>query len=284
MRILRLLLINRKHISWYTHIDIDFSADKHVILGSNGSGKSTLLSELSALPPDAANYSGDGQKSIWFELDNGDVIEFTSYPNQKKHHCVYLNDNVDKNINVSGTITEQRELAKKYTGITQVYFDYFIFGQQKFTMTKPAFRRTIFDDLNTASYAYVFGVYNKVKSDLKDTVAIIKHLGKRLVALEQERLSDDRVCELETTLTQISEELEGWFDLRVKNRRSIKAIRSDMDKVVKANTPAMKSLEQRFETLSGMTTVSDVKAVIAGYAAEISSCRARIEELTVELA
>ena len=66
MRILRLLLINRKNISGLDYIDIDFSHDKHVILGSNGSGKSNLLSEMSALPPDANLYGSEGQKSIWF--------------------------------------------------------------------------------------------------------------------------------------------------------------------------------------------------------------------------
>ena len=285
MRILRLLLINRKNISGLDYIDIDFSHDKHVILGSNGSGKSNLLSEMSALPPDANLYGSEGQKSIWFELDNGDVVEFTSYPNQKKHHCVYLNDDTTRNVNVSGTITEQRELAKRFTGITQVYFDYFVLGKQSFTATKAAFRRTIFDDLNTASYDYALGVHAKIKGDIRDNVAVLKHLTKRLTTLELERVDDARLKEMEDALTLVSEELDGWYALRVKDRRSVTEIKRDAAKAAKDVAPYVTSLCKRFDKLvDTLATPSDVKEALAVINAQTASVREHIDRLNSELA
>lgn len=284
MRILRLLLINRKNISGLDYIDIDFSHDKHVILGSNGSGKSNLLSEMSALPPDANLYGSEGQKSIWFELDNGDVVEFTSYPNQKKHHCVYLNDDTSRNVNVSGTITEQRELAKKFTGITQVYFDYFVLGKQSFTATKAAFRRTIFDDLNTASYDYALGVHARIKSDIRDNVAVLKHLTKRLTTLELERVDEAKLKEMEDALALVSEELDGWYALRVKDRRSVAEIKREAAKAAKDVAPYVASLCKRFDKLTDeLATPSDVKEALAVINAQITSVREHIDRLNNEL-
>jgi hypothetical protein len=97
-----------------------------------------------------------------------------------------------------------KEDTKRFTGITQVYFDYFVLGKQSFTATKAAFRRTIFDDLNTASYDYALGVHAKIKGDIRDNVAVLKHLTKRLTTLELERVDDARLKEMEDALTLVS--------------------------------------------------------------------------------
>ena len=235
MQYLRLLLIDRKNMSGITRLDVDLSGSQHLILGSNGSGKSNFLRELSGLPPDANLYGPNGQKSIWYKLDNGDVIEFTSYPNQRKPHQVYLNDNRDVNLNVSGTQTEQRELVKRYTGVTQVYFDLFILGKISFSETKPSLRRMLFDDMSNASYDYAMAVYTRVKDGHKEHQAVVKHLTKRLVELNNQKLDEHDIARLEQELEQTDKELADWFELRKRDTRDVETIKSEMSVIAREN-------------------------------------------------
>lgn len=284
MQYLRLLLIDRKNMSGITRLDVDLSGSQHLILGSNGSGKSNFLRELSGLPPDANLYGPNGQKSIWYKLDNGDVIEFTSYPNQRKPHQVYLNDNRDVNLNVSGTQTEQRELVKRYTGVTQVYFDLFILGKISFSETKPSLRRMLFDDMSNASYDYAMAVYTRVKDGHKEHQAVVKHLTKRLVELNNQKLDEHDIARLEQELEQTDKELADWFELRKRDTRDVETIKSEMSVIARENRGRVNNLLRWFEKLEDdLDTPAKVKEKIAGVQGEVKSIREQISTLDIEL-
>ena len=283
MQYLRLLLIDRKNMSGIKLLDVDLSHNQHLVLGSNGSGKSNYLRELSGLPPDANLFGPNGQKSIWYKLDNGDVIEFTSYPNQRKHHQVFLNDNRDNNLNISGTQTEQRELVKRFTGVTQVYFDLFILGKISFCDTKPTLRRTLFDDMSNASYDYALGVYGRVKDGYKEQQAIVKHLTKRLSELNNQKLNDEDIYQLERELERIDKELADWYDLRKKDRRKASAIKREMSEIADSNRNRVNNLLKWFEKIEDdLDTPAKVKEKIAGINGEIKSIREQISALDIE--
>lgn len=284
MHYLRLLLIDRKNMSGIKLLDIDLSHNQHLVLGSNGSGKSNYLRELSGLPPDVSLFGPNGQKSIWYKLDNGDIVEFTSYPNQRKHHQVFLNDNRDNNLNVSGTQTEQRELVKRFTGVTQIYFDLFVLGKVSFCDTKPTLRRTLFDDMSNASYDYAMGVYTRVKDGHREQQAIVKHLTKRLSELNNQKLSDEDIYHLEHELERIDKELAEWYELRKKDRRKVNTIRQEMSEIASNNRSRVSNLLKWFEKIEDdLDTPAKVKEKIAGINGEIKNIREQISILDIEL-
>lgn len=284
MRILRLILINRKRLSGYTKIDIDLSDEKHLILGDNGSGKTNFLSELSALPPDPKDYGPEGQKSIWFELDDGKIIEFTSYPNQKKLHEVFINDDKENNINISGTVTEQKELAKKYTGITKEFFDLLILGDEKFTESKPVYRRELFNKINPTNFDFALKLYQKLRDGYKANQAVIKHLSKHLSILETKKINDEEIEAMESRLRMIDDELSVWLDLKLKNLRKPSSIKKDIHDITVEYRNHIKRLSKRFDKLEDhLDNSTAVKEEIAGTTAELKAVRSQMGELSTAL-
>lgn len=284
-RILRLLLVNRKRLSGIKKIDIDFSHEKHLLLGDNGSGKTNLLTELSALPPDNKDYDGPGQKSIWFELDDGKIITFNSYPNQKRHHEVFINDDETDNINLSGTVTEQKELAKKYTGITKEFFDLLILGLDRFTETKPVYRREVFNKINTTNFDYALKIYQKARDGFRNDQAIIKHLTKQLVLLESQKLEDSVIQEMGSRQRLINDELAIWLDLKRKDLvRKPNEIKTELEKLAATHTATTNRLLKRFDKIeSDLDSPEKVKEKIAHLNGEIKIVREVIAKADKEL-
>ena len=183
------------------HIEINFNARDQIIIGTNGSGKTSIFHELSALPADKAQFEKTGKKEIHIRKDGKSIVA-TSLFNPKPFHS-FMVDGVE--MNESGLVTIQTELAEKYTGVTQEIQDLLI-GKILFTSMKGDVRRQWFTRLSDANIEYLIGVYVRFKDELSVISGGLKLAKRKLVAETSKAIKDDE-------LNVIRKDVEGLYHL-----------------------------------------------------------------------
>ena len=183
------------------HIEINFNARDQIIIGTNGSGKTSIFHELSALPADKAQFEKTGKKEIHIRKDGKSIVA-TSLFNPKPFHS-FMVDGVE--MNESGLVTIQTELAEKYTGVTQEIQDLLI-GKILFTSMKGDVRRQWFTRLSDANIEYLIGVYVRFKDELSVISGGLKLAKRKLVAETSKAIKDD-------DLNVIGQDVAGLYQL-----------------------------------------------------------------------
>lgn len=166
-----------------------------LIIGTNGSGKSSLLSEISPLPANPNDFNPGGFKKI-FITNNSYSYELTNtFTTPAKHS--FLKEGVE--LNVGGTVTVQKELARQEFGITKEIQD-LLLGKTQFDSMSPSTRRHWFTQLSETNYDYAISLFNRIKERHRDVSGALKLAKKRLVAETAKVMSEAerRVLDKET--------------------------------------------------------------------------------------
>ena len=155
-----------------------------MITGGNGSGKTSLMSELSPLPADKSNFRKGGYKEIHIEK-SGNKYKLISDFSNGSHFSFLVND---QELNESGNITTQRELAQQHFNITQNIHEILI-GLETFTDMSLLARKKLFSSITHLNIDKVLENYNNLKEELKSNELLLK-TQTSLLQTEEEKLID----------------------------------------------------------------------------------------------
>lgn len=134
----------------------------NVLSWKNGYGKSSFLSQLTPLPADLnKDYFDGGYKELHIEHNNDNYIIISGINGTKKHS--FIKNDIE--LNDSGTITIQRQLAEEHFGITNEIND-ILLGKIEFVNMSPALRKEYLNYICPIDMEYGINIYNKIKEDL----------------------------------------------------------------------------------------------------------------------
>lgn len=221
---------HRFKLNEFTHFSATYTNILQIILGTNGSGKSSLVEMLTPLPPNPSDFAKDGSKIIHIE-DDGKFFEISTRFGVPHPHC-FIVDGVEKND--SHNITAQRELVKKYFGITPET-QKLLMGNETFTRMRPERRKEILLKLSDAKYDYPLAVYMKLKERYRDLVGAQKIASNTLVRESEKLISDEETIQLKLEINSLHELLNGLLEIR-------KPIEEDMDNLRITSTRLDKDL------------------------------------------
>lgn len=175
-----------------------------LILGTNGCGKSSLLGELTPLPPNPADYTKEGSKTITI-AHRGDRYVLKSWFNPSQKHSFIKND--DEELNPGGTVTVQKEMVRQVFGVTPEIHE-LLLGLETFTSMSPARRREWFTQLSDVNYDYALQVFGRLKERSRDISGALKLAKKRLVAESAKLMTADDELRLKQEVQQLLDELD----------------------------------------------------------------------------
>lgn len=191
-----------------------FTDPFQVILGTNGSGKTSILRELHPLPADAADYTAGGYKEVTIDHDGSTYLIKSICKSTMKHE--FWRDGVQ--MNQGGTATVQRELVKRFFGLTPQLIE-LMNGGVLFQNMSAVKRRELFTELCPVDLSYAIGVFNRLKGSYRDTIGARKHVEARLAAETVKLMTPEEAELLDQQITVIQSELEiltANRDLQVK--------------------------------------------------------------------
>lgn len=192
----RLALANIRNLS------ATFTSPLQVILGRNGCGKSSVLKELSPMPADSNAYAPMGGKEVVIEHNGQEYIIKSINKSTMKHE--FWCDGVQ--LNQGGTATVQRELVKRYFGLTPTILD-LLNGTVTFQHMSVAKRRELFTELCPVDLSYALGVYNKLRTQYRDVIGARKHAEGRLASETSKLMPEEEYRALEAQVTLLQDEL-----------------------------------------------------------------------------
>lgn len=230
----------RLKLGHINHIEIDFNTRDQLIIGTNGSGKSSLFFELSALPPDRTQYEKDGRKEIHINKDGKKIVAVSTF-NPKPFHSFKVDG---EEMNESGLITIQNELALKYTGVTQEIHD-LLTGKILFTSMKSDVRRQWFTRLSDSNIEYLINLYVKFKEELSVISGGLKLAKRKLVSETSKTIKEDELKSIRKDVESLYQLIEylverripvdtNLNDLKTERSRLLDYVKNLTDSVVKA--------------------------------------------------
>lgn len=226
-----------------------------LIIGSNGSGKSSLMKELSPLPAIPAEFQKDGFKSIEI-TSNGHhyLLQSIFSPQGNKFH--FIKDGVE--INEGHTVTVYKDLCKIEFGITQEVMN-FLLGEKGFCAMSPKDRRALFTTVADVDYEYAIKYYQRLSSQLRDTVGAIRETKKKLQAEAAKKLTSEE----EESLRKEVDLLRSKIGLAIENKPRARAnffdVRSNLDKSLRDIESTISELESIRRELWKNTEYKDYK-------------------------
>lgn len=272
MRILELTLVGytRLLLSGIKVIHYTPEQDCQLILGTNGSGKSSLMREMSLLPASPSNFTKNGSKRVKAE-HNGSIYEVVSVFSPKVEHRFYKDG---ESLNPGGTITVQKELVKKYTGLDEELFNLLI-GATLFTAMPPLKRRDWIMRLSGNDLTYAMRVFTLLKNKLRDTTGVVKHYAKRLGEEADKLPTPDEMAQMETICNDTKELLTV---LMVNKERGIDT-KKNISERIKQKTVEMERLCKQIIKLEVPTraSVSELDGAISEVRFSISELRAGLD-------
>lgn len=198
------------------HIELNFNARDQIIIGTNGCGKSSILYELSPLPADKDNYEKTGRKEIHITKDGKSIIATSTF-NPKPFHSFILDG---EELNESGLITIQKELAEKYTGITAEIHE-LMMGKISFTTMRANDRREWFTKLSDVNYEYLIGVYLKFKEITRDITGALRQAKSKLVTETSKAIKDDELKTIRNDVEKLYELIEYLAERRMPIEQNV---------------------------------------------------------------
>ena len=187
MKILSLELFgyNRFNLSNITKFKITPKSSIQIIIGTNGCGKSSLLEALSPYPQPKSDFITGGEKSLELEHNNSHYLLVSRYSNSAKHE--FIKNGI--NLNEGGTFSVQKELVEKELGFSSHLHD-LLTGKLTFTNMNSVQRRNWIMRISGIDLEYALGLYDKIKTKLRDAQGALKHSEVRL-GTESQKLLDE---------------------------------------------------------------------------------------------
>lgn len=272
MRILELTLVGytRLLLSGINVIHYTPEQDCQLILGTNGSGKSSLMREMSLLPANPSYFTKGGSKRVKAE-HAGSIYEVSSTFSPKAEHRFYKDG---ESLNPGGTITVQRELIKKYTGLDEELFSLLI-GSTLFTAMPSLKRRDWIMRLSGNDLTYAMRVFTLLKNKLRDATGVVKHYAKRLGEEADKLPSVDEITQMQTICENTKELLTV---LMLNKERGLESKKSISERI-KQQTAELERLCKQIIKLEVPTraTVAELDGAISETKFSISELRAGLD-------
>lgn len=176
----------------------------NILIGRNGHGKSRILAELNELPADPKNYLEGGCK-ILVKEHLGKKYFLESHFGEHNYHSFKDEKGVEYNPN--GTSTVQKDLVKKFFGLTPLT-NRILSGlrpSDRFTLLPEAVRKDFFMELYPNDTKYALGYYDRMRQALNDCTGAIRNQTKRLAEEKQraEVIASKTTEELEKDIAEI---------------------------------------------------------------------------------
>lgn len=280
-------------------LEIDLTKQITVVLGCNGSGKSSLL-ELLLKPYPAANKSFNKDGCFILEVEvNGHTITLTADFSQKKTYSFILKDDEgEKELNMGGLVTVQRDLVAQYMGLDDDVAD-ILLGKLKFTDMPVSKRKSIISRISQLDLTYAYDLNKRIATKTRDLKGVISHLGNRITTttkqlqeLHIESTEDDLLTIKDdiNAITQVfmNEQLESSSEYSryvqefESNNKMISGISDKLLKLDKKWKQSRLGLE--YDSLDDLTKgISDASNVKQKYVTLTNDTSGRIEELNTVL-
>lgn len=235
-------------------IEVDFTSQVQIIIGTNGAGKSTLLREINVLPAQSSDYMPGGYKRV-IVIDKGNRFFLESFFGKPTKHTFEMNG---VNLNVSGKETEQRKLVKDHFGITPQLMK-LATGEINFSSLSSQARRDWLMSISGMNFEYGMQLFQRIRDFNRDAQALSKSMTGR-EADEIEKLSQigdvsimkERAAELSKAITklmrmQTNKELRTASEIKHEATRKLERIKRESIEGIKQ---LPRALVYRFESVS----------------------------------
>ncbi len=222
----------------FSEFSLKASTNLQIILGTNGCGKSSLLEALSPYPQPISDYRKGGYKQLEIEHENNSFTLISEYHTNAKHQ--FIKNGI--NLNEGNTASVQKQLVEKELGFSQAIHD-LLTAKVTFCEMSLSQRREWITKISTIDLEYAFGVYDKIKTRLRDAQGALKHYQIRLAGESQKLINDVDI----KVLTDENEKLHKHISFYLTHK--------------KANNPNLVDIESEYEALSKSIEAMSLKVL-----------------------
>ena len=248
---LKLKNFKRTALAGYKNVELTFNSPLQVILGTNGCGKTSVMRQATPWVPEPEHFFPGGGKELHAIKEGVEYRLVSTLKSGFKHE--FWRDG--ENLNPGGTGTVQKELVRRYFGLSQEIYELLV-GAASFTRLSVAKRRELFTALSPTDLTYALGVYNRLKSALRDTQGVRKHLESRIAQETAKIIDDAEAASIATDVAKLNAEIE----LLLTNKDlSVGRVSTDADSVINEIDFAMAELERTAPDHTGCGSVLELR-------------------------
>lgn len=239
-----------------TYVELSTKEVFNIILGRNGFGKTSLMRELTADPPDNADYLPGGYKESHHVVGKDTYILKSTTGKSSEHHFIHNG----KNLNEGMTLSVQRELVKIHFGYTNNIKN-IITGldvRDLFTTLSAARRKDFLMAVNPNDTTFGLKVFDKLKGNLNALKGGLKTQRQRLV-VEEGRLAQLAALdatqlqnEIKTMDDQIKNALIIHGSLQSIQRADLSQLKSEIGDIISFLMGSSTSVTHPYNTLMDM--------------------------------
>jgi len=238
-----------------------------LLLGSNGSGKSSIMRELSPLPANSSDFRPGGSKIIEIEQSGHHYKLTSSFTGAPKHS--FMMDGCE--MNPGGTGQVQKDLVNSHFNITADVHEVMV-GLTNFTTMSVATRREWFTRLSNINFNYAIGIYQKLKTKLRDVDGALKFQQSLMVSESAKLLDAQAVAELEKEVIETKQLIDHLID--AKSHISIYDVASeDLNDRLREHMAGFKAVIESVLGSTNMPPVEAISTLKATVVAEIGVCK-----------
>lgn len=197
---------NRLLLAMIKKINLTYTEDCQITIGTNGSGKSTVMRETSPLPAIADDYMIGGGK-VARVTHKGEKYTATSIKVTEKgwkHSLIHEEDETE--LNPGGTRAVQKQLVEEIFGLTEEIFDILV-GDTVFTNMSPALRREWILSFSGSDLEYAMEVYKKLAVKQREAQTLQRHYAGRLATELGNQIKDDEIEHLRIVTKQSTDSI-----------------------------------------------------------------------------
>ena len=246
------------------YLKVDFKNIQQVLLGVNGSGKSSLLVELNPMPATPADYLKGGYKYVEIEHNN-QLYKLLSLIDTNSHHSFLLNG---IELNEGGTGQVQKMLVKEHFNLDESLIEV-LTDQSRFHLFSPLERRNWLTRLSGTNMDYALGFFKYIKTMLRDTDAVVKHIDARLAKESGDIISNSDFESLQADATTLEQSVMELLENKSITNYTSQSVLNELDSLktdvlalassVRAASfkPPVRGLKARSELLDVFNEVND---------------------------
>lgn len=280
---IRLKDYHRTALSGVTDMEITFTTQVQLILGTNGSGKSSLLSELSPLPGVPAQFGKNGFKKIWI-THQGASYYLESTFKSGGHHSFQRDG---EELNPGHTYRVQLDLCRQYFNWTPE-LQQLLTGRQRFTTMSPSKRREWIARLSRVSYEYAIKVHQKLAKKARDTSGSLDRVRQRLTQESNnlKMLGGESVQEMEERMEILRREVNMLLTAQEPNLPGIHAAEQRLQGLVRETQELARTMVERKlpEIDAQYTSLDEMEAERINLRSAIATNRAIYDRAVKEFA
>lgn len=254
----------------------DLSSKLIMIVGPNGAGKSSLLAELSPLPADKNNFYKNGYKEVRLDKDKDTYTLISDFTTGSGKFSFIKNE---EELNISGNVTTQRDLAAMLFGITPVIHEILTGGECFTDMALPS-RKKLFNSLTQLNIDSIIESYDKLREELKNNEYLIKTLNSRLLTEKEKLLTDDKRKAMSDYVEQTRSHIDTLLGLRTElhHLKNAKHLDAAME-TFKSISSKVKQIYTKNYVLLTAYPYGNLQEISDGYKAELACLNANLKHM-----